>query len=127
MANFDKAALEFINNNNLIGIKAGTERDRFLDIWMVTVKDRVFVRSWGLSEKSWYNTFLQNNKGEIKCGDRIINITAIIPKDIEQLHEEISKAYLRKYDYGENAYYAQGIIQDKHVARTMEFISSLTV
>jgi hypothetical protein len=55
-------ALDYIKTNNLIGIKAGENRSAFLEIWMVTVNDRVFARSWGLAEKSWYNSFLQDSK-----------------------------------------------------------------
>ncbi|MGB4843960.1 MAG: hypothetical protein WBP16_05800 [Ferruginibacter sp.] len=38
-------ALNFIQTNNLIGIKAGKERTSFLDIWMVVVDNRIFARS----------------------------------------------------------------------------------
>ena len=46
-------AIQYINSHNLIGIKAGKERETFLEIWMVTVENRIFARSWGFAEKSW--------------------------------------------------------------------------
>lgn len=115
-------AIQYINSHNLIGIKAGKERESFLEIWIVTVENRIFARSWGFAEKSWYNTFLKDNLGEIKCGETIYAIEARIPEDLSELEQEINQAYLDKYDSGENSFYAKGIIEEKHVAKTMEFI-----
>lgn len=119
--NKDKA-LKYINTNNLIGIKAGLDRFHFLEIWMVVVQDRIFARSWGLAESSWYNTFLKDSTGQIQCGETIYGIKAIIPDDIRQFTDGINQAYLEKYNTGDNIRYAKGIIEDLHVARTMEFI-----
>ena len=115
-------AINYINSHNLIGIKAGKERETFLEIWMVTVNNRIFARSWGFAERSWYNTFLNDSNSEIKCGDQVFKIIAEIPNDLDALNEKISQAYLDKYDSGDNSYYAKGIIEQNHVERTMEFI-----
>ncbi|WP_160140069.1 DUF2255 family protein [Chryseobacterium sp. c4a] len=114
-------ALDYIKTNNLIGIKAGSERPGFLEIWMVIVQNRIFARSWGLAERSWYNTFLEYPTGQIQCGNTTYNIKAVIPEDLDQLTEEINQAYLTKYNFGQNSKYAIGIIEDKHIERTMEF------
>lgn len=114
--------IDYINTNNLIGIKAGREREHFLNIWMVAVQNRICARSWGLAERSWYNTFLKDHNGEIKCGEEIIKIKVIIPADIEEINPLISDAYLKKYDEGKNSFYAKGIIKDEHLAKTMEII-----
>ncbi|HET6227026.1 MAG TPA: DUF2255 family protein [Bacteroidia bacterium] len=113
--------MNYIRNNNLIGIKAGKERDTFLEIWMVVVDDRIFARSWGMAEKSWYNTLKENSQGFLKCGNKIFEMKAIIPVQSAALTEKINKAYLDKYDSGENSFYAKGIIKQEHVAKTMEF------
>lgn len=115
-------AINYINEHSLTGIKAGKERETFLEIWMVVVNDRIFARSWGLAQKSWYNSFLTDPKGAIKCGDYIIPIRASIPEDSEELKELINQAYLTKYNSEHNKKYAEGIIENKHVERTMEFI-----
>ncbi|MEM9141476.1 MAG: DUF2255 family protein [Bacteroidota bacterium] len=114
--------LEFIQNNNLIGIKAGKERETFLKIWMVVVQGRIFARSWNLSQKSWYTTFLDDPKGQIQCGETAYPISARIPKDLDRISEKINQAYLAKYNYGENGYYAQGIVQEKHWDKTLELM-----
>ncbi|MNZ94065.1 hypothetical protein D3C78_1131660 [compost metagenome] len=89
---------------------------------MVTIDNRIFARSWGMAKKSWYNTFLNENEGQIKCGDKIYNIKAQIPNDLNEIEEQINQAYLRKYDSGENSFYAQGIIKKQHAEKTMEFL-----
>ena len=114
--------LNYIKTNNLIGIKAGLQRQTFLDIWMVIVNNRIFARSWGLSDKSWYNSFLQDSTGQLKCGDTIFNIKAIVPANKNNLTSEINNAYLKKYNTGHNIPYAKGIIEPKHVEKTLEFI-----
>lgn len=124
MADFDQATIDFINTSNLIGVKAGNQRETFLQIWMVVVGNRVFARSWGLNERSWFNTFLNDPNGQIKWGDRISDIRAKVPGWDENLQEQINQAYLNKYDKGENSFYAHGIIKPEHVAKTMEFVPS---
>jgi hypothetical protein len=89
---------------------------------MVVVDERIFARSWGFAERSWYNTFTKNPVGLIKCGDKIIRIQAFIPKDNTEMTESINQAYLAKYNSEHNIKYAQGIIEEKHVEKTLEFI-----
>lgn len=115
-------AINYINSHNLIGIKAGSERETFLEIWMVSVGDRIFARSLGFAEKSWYNTFLKDENGQIQCGDQIFNIKAKIPDDLDDLNDKISQAYLDKYDSGENSFYARGITEQNHVEKTLELV-----
>jgi len=114
--------LDKIKTNSLTGIRAGNTRDSFLDIWMVVVDNRIFARSWGLSERSWYSQFLTDPSGAIRCGEHIVPILARVPDDVLQLTDRINQAYLEKYNKGDNAVYAQGIIRPEHIAKTMEFV-----
>ena len=118
----NKNAIDCISSNNLIGLKAGKERKTFLEIWMVVIDDRIFARSWGFAEKSWYNTFLTDPFGQIKCGEITFNIKATIPNDIKELTNRINQAYIDKYNFGRNIEYVEGIIQQQHVDKTMEFM-----
>ncbi|OXA78961.1 hypothetical protein SAMN05444397_1082 [Flavobacterium aquidurense] len=118
----DSEIIEYIKTHNLIGLKAGEFRTTFLEIWMVVVNDRIFARSWGFAEKSWYNTFLSDSNGQLKCGETVFNIKAVIPDDLIKISEQINNAYLEKYDSGSNSKYAHGIIKQKHIEKTMEFI-----
>ncbi len=114
--------INFIESNTLIGIKAGEQRETFSEIWMVTYNNRIFARSWGLTERSWYNSFLDNENGKIKCGDIICDIKAIIPKDLVLINECVNQSYIDKYDFGDNSEYANEMIKPKHYNKTMEFI-----
>jgi hypothetical protein len=121
--NMDKlqSAITFINSNSLVGIKAGKERNSFLDIWMVVVENRIFARSWGFAENSWYNTFLKEPSGQIKCGEYIFDIKATAINHEMELSIKINEAYLAKYNHGDNSFYALGITEKEHVDKTMEF------
>ena len=114
-------AVQLINGTNLIGIKAGTERETFTHIWMVTVGNRIFARSWSFAEKSWYNTFLMDTIGYIQCDESQFQIKASIPEHSSDLNASISAAYLKKYNHGDNSKYATGITDQKHIEKTMEF------
>lgn len=115
-------ALEYIMTHNHTGIKAGSDRISFLDIWMVVVDGRIFARSWGFAEKSWYNSFLEDPNGAIKCGDAVFSIKAFVPEDKNLISGKINNAYLVKYNSEQNIPYVNGIIDEKHMAKTMEFI-----
>ncbi|WP_306353078.1 DUF2255 family protein [Flavobacterium sp. '19STA2R22 D10 B1'] len=110
--------LNLIQTNSLTGIKAGAERTTFLEIWMVVVEDRIFARSWGLAEKSWYNTFLIEAKGQLQCREKEFDIVASIPHDMNTITSKINAAYLEKY---KDKKYALPITQQKHIEKTMEF------
>ena len=117
-----ETTIKYIQANNHIGIKAGTERDSFLEIWMVVVDNRIFARSWGFAQRSWYHTFLRNPEGEIKCGSEVFKIRAQIPADEVDLMKNINEAYLSKYSATEhNKKYANGIIKQAHIEKTLEF------
>jgi len=115
--------LESIRNFSLVEIRTGKDRVSFTEIWVVNVGDRLFARSWNLSEKSWFNTFMKEEIGEIKCGEHIYKVKGFVPADIQSLHPRINAAYLAKYDEGENSFYARGIVQPKYYDRTMEFVA----
>lgn len=119
--NFPADFYEHLKTHTLTGIKAGAERTTFLNIWMVCVDKRIFARSWGKSERSWFTTLLKENKGQIKYGDKIITIAATPCKD-SFLNKKIDQAYLAKYTSPENIPYAVGITQPEYADYTMEFI-----
>lgn len=43
---------QYLSENTLVGIKAGNEHERFIDIWGVEVNTRIFARTWSKSENS---------------------------------------------------------------------------
>lgn len=119
---FPKEFSEYLNQNTLIEIKGGRDRDSFLKVWMVQVDERFFSRSWNKSEKSWFTEFLTTGIGQIKFGENIIDVKGkkLPPNDPQQ--KNIDVAYLTKYTQPENLEYSPGITQPEYADYTMEFI-----
>ena len=118
---FPEAFYQHLKENTLTGIKAGQDRTNFLNIWMVNVNGRIFARSWGKSERSWFTTLLQGEPGQIKFGDTIIDITGQPCKD-PIVNQKIDEAYRERYNTPENIPYAIGITQPEYADFTMELL-----
>lgn len=111
-----------VNRSSLVRVRAGDARPESLEIWVVSVGSRLFARSWGLSERSWYTTFLAGAQGSLECSGQRVRVVGRRPPDLELVTPLIDAEYLRKYDRGENSSYAHGILQLDHVQRTLEFL-----
>jgi hypothetical protein len=112
---------QHLEDHTLTGIKAGKDRTTFLNIWMVNVEGRVFARSWGKSNRSWFTTLLDEKTGQIKYGDKVLNIRAKPCKDA-LMNTKIDHAYRTRYTTPENLPYAIGITQPEYADYTMEFL-----
>ena len=123
MAAFKKEILDFIQQKEVIGVRTGVDRTKFTKIWMVVVDKRVFGRSYYLSERSWYIGFLEFKKGNIQCGDAIVQVKGVKPKDLKTITGSVNEAYEQKYLVKAfNKKWVDGIKAAERVARTMEFI-----
>jgi hypothetical protein len=123
MKKFSKAFLKCINETQIPSVRAGKGREKFTGIWMVVVKDRIFARSYNLSDRSWYTTLLNGDNGDIKCGKEIIPVKSLKPGDIKTITKAINKAYEKKYLVkAYNKKWVDGLCEPERVARTMEFI-----
>jgi len=122
MKKFSKAFLKCIEETQITSVRAGKGREKFTGIWMVSVGDRIFARSYNLSARSWYTSFIQGSDGDIKCGNEIIPVRGVKQAD-DHLTSAINKAYEKKYAVKEhNRKWVSGLIQPERIARTMEFI-----
>jgi hypothetical protein len=123
MAGFKKEILDYIMQKDTIGLRTGLNRTKFTKIWMVVVGKRVFGRSYYLSERSWYTGFLEYEKGDIQCGDSIVRVEGVKPKDLKAVTRSVNEAYEEKYLVkAYNKKWVDGIKEAERVARTMEFI-----
>ncbi len=117
---FPDSFYKFIQNNTLIEIKGGKQRETFLHIWIVEVNNRLFVRSWNKSPRSWFTDFLKTGVGQLKYGEKIINVKGKkLPKN-DKTNLLINDAYLNKYNQERNLKYAEGISQPEYADYTME-------
>lgn len=118
---FPGSFYEHLVQHTLTGIKGGTEHNSFLDIWMVNVDGRIFVRSWGKSNKSWFTALLKEGIGQIKYGDNIIGIKGVKCTDAT-LNKKIDEAYKARYITPENLPYVAGITKAEYLHYTIELI-----
>lgn len=111
-----------LQEDTLLKVKGGAQRERFLEIWMVAVGDRVFARSWSKSKRSWFTAFLEEGIGAVAYRNKEIQVKGekVAPND--PIQADINKAYLLKYTQEQNKYYAEGITQDEYLDYTLEFI-----
>jgi hypothetical protein len=122
MENFSDEFLQFLDDNTLVEIKSGNHRTKFTEIWMIRIGKRVFARSWNKNVNGWMNDFLINNGGQIKYGEKVLNVTVKKIDKADKINEDISKAYLNKYTQEYNIDYAKEISQIEYFDFTIEFI-----
>lgn len=122
--NFPEDFYSHLKNNNYTQIKGGIERNSFLEIWVVNVNKRVFARSWNKSARSWFTAFLETGVGQLKYGEKVIDVKGKKLASVEPIQQEINKAYLKRYNQKENVFYSEGITQPEYLDYTMEFFYS---
>lgn len=90
---------------------------------MVVVDGRIFARSYYLRERSWYNAFLENNNGEIKCLSSTVKVKGIRPPDLKEITPAVNTAYSKKYGIRlTNQKWIDGLCEPERVKKTMEFV-----
>ena len=118
---FSDDILAAIRENKSLRIRAGTGQHRFIGIWVVVVRDRVFVRSWSVKPNGWYRMFLKEPRGAIQVEDRTMAVRAMRIKS-ESLRDAIDRAYLNKYNTPGALKYAKDLGRTKSRDTTIEFV-----
>src|SRR5260370_29062370 len=118
---FSDDAIGALRETKGLRIRAGTGAHRFIGIWFVIVKDRVFVRSWSVKPNGWYRVFLKEPRGTIKTADgEIANRSARIKS--ESLRDAVDRAYLDTYNPPGALKYAKDLAPEKSTATTVELV-----
>jgi hypothetical protein len=118
---FSDDILAALRKSKGLRIRAGTGQHRFIGIWVVVVRGRVFVRSWSVKPNGWYRTFLKEPRGSIQVADSEIAVRAIRTKS-EGLRDAIDRAYLDKYNTAGALRYARDLGRAKSRATTIELV-----
>jgi hypothetical protein len=118
---FSDDTLAVLRKSKGLRIQAGTGQHRFIGIWVVDLKDRVFVRSWSVKPNGWYRTFLKEPRGTIQVADCNIALRAI-PIKSEALRDAVDRAYLDKYNTPGALKYAKDLGRAKSRATTIELV-----
>ena len=117
---FSKSDLETIRKSKILGVRSGKEH-RFTGVWVVVVRDRVFVRSWSNKSTGWYRAFLKDPTGTIQITGKEIPVRAKKVRG-DRLIDAISQAYAEKYDTKASQKYVRGFRQKSRRINTMEFV-----
>ncbi|HSL29558.1 MAG TPA: DUF2255 family protein [Anaerolineales bacterium] len=97
---FPRAILERIDEDRILGMRAGKESThRTIGLWAVVVDGRVFVRSWSMKPRSWWRTLLEDPYATIFVSRRKRGI-AVRARQVrsEKLKDQVSQAYKEKYN-----------------------------
>ena len=111
--------LSLLKKGKSVRVRAGTGGHRFIGIWFVIVKDRVFARSWSVKEDGWYRTFLKEPRGTIQVGKTEITIGAIRVRN-RNLRDAVDRAYRKKYNSEGEKKYVKDLCDEKSRATTLE-------
>lgn len=118
---FSEEILAAVRKGMIIGLRAGTKPHRFIGIWAVVVENRVFIRSWSLKQKSWYNVFREEPQGTIQVAGQEFAVRAVQIHD-EGLLDAIDRAYIEKYKTPGSIKYAQDLGRPESRATTTELV-----
>jgi len=119
---FSRATLAAIDASQILGIRAGARSNhRFIGVWPVVVRGRVYVRSWKQRPGGWYRSFLDDPLGVIQIGDRAVRVRALRARG-ERLRDAIERAYAEKYRTRGAVKYVRGFRTRRRRDTTTEFV-----
>ena len=116
---FSKEVLTALGSSKILGLRAGAQPHRFIGVWVVVVKGRVFVRSWNNKPQGWYQAFLKEPHGAIQIAGREIRVRARKTRG-ERLLDAIDLAYREKYPTPGSRKYVEGFARARRRATTIE-------
>ena len=118
---FSGDILSTLKKSKGLRVRAGAGAHRFIGIWFVMVRDRVFARSWSVKPNGWYQTFLKDPRGAIQVGKLEVPVFAIPIKN-KALRDAVDRAYLKKYSTGGEVKYAKDLASEQSRATTVELV-----
>jgi hypothetical protein len=117
---FPARLLELLRTSGGLAIRAG-RRHRFIGIWHVVVNDRLYVRSWSVSNSGWYRAFLKEPRGTIRVKKLRAAVVARRARS-GALRDLVDRAYLGKYKTPGARKYAKDLCSAKSRATTLELV-----
>lgn len=109
---FSKPVVAAIAKDKILGIRAGSGDHRFIGVWVVVVDGRVFIRSWGVKKKSWYQAFRDDPVGVMQAAGRELKIRAVT-NVAERTKAAVDAAYAEKYDTPGAIQYVRGFARSQ--------------
>jgi hypothetical protein len=119
---FPRPILQAIDKSKILGVCAGDpSAHRFIGIWAVVVKDRVFARSWTLKPDGWNRAFRESRFGAIQLGGREIRVR-VVPARGARIRDAVERAYAEKYATPGSLKYVRGFRTARRRDSTLEFM-----
>jgi hypothetical protein len=118
MHRFSAVVAKALDATKYLRIRAGDEH-RFVWIWVVVDRGRVFVRSWNDKPNGWYRALLTEKHGAIVVNEREIPVTATRVRTAA-LNDAVCEGYAAKYTTAANRKYVKGFATAKRKATTLE-------
>ncbi len=118
---FTRPVLAALDEGKILGVRAGLAPHRFLGVWMVVVRGRLFVRPWNDKPGGWHRAFLEEPRGAIGIGEREIAVRARRVRG-ERLLDEIDAAYAAKYPTPASRKWVTGFAEPRRRATTLELM-----
>ena len=111
-----------IDASKILGIRAGLRSThKFTGVWPVVIAGRVFARSWSLKAGGWYRTFLDDPRGAIQVGSRVVRVRAL-PARSKRLRDAVEDAYAAKYPTPGSRKFVRGFRTKRRREATIEFV-----
>ena len=111
-----------IDAAKILGVRAGDRsRHRFIGVWPVVIGGRVFARSWSLKSGGWYRTFLDDPRGALQVGARVVRVRAVRVRS-ERLCDDVDDAYGAKYPTPGSRKFVRGFRTRRRREATLEFL-----
>ena len=118
---FSDRLVAAFDDNKIIGLRAGKKPHRFIGVWVVVVKGRVFVRPWNNKAEGWYQAFLKDSEGRVQLAKREFRVRAKKARG-ERLMDSIDLAYRTKYPTPGSRGYVEGFALPERRATTIELL-----
>lgn len=119
-ATFADTVIEAIRNAKILGVRAGTEH-RYTGVWVVTVDDRVFVRSWNDKPTGWFRAFKKQPGGTIQVGALEIPVRSK-PARGARIRDAVTSAFGEKYNTKASRKWVEGFAEPARALTTIEFV-----
>jgi len=118
---FSNTVLDQLHSGKFLGLRAGSQPHRFIGVWVVVVRQRVFVRPWNNKPNGWYQVFLREPEGAIQVGELKRRVRARKARG-ERLMDAIDLAYRAKYATPGSRRYVLGLARPRRRATTLELM-----
>ena len=122
VAGFTSEVLESIRGQKYLWIRAG-ESHRYVPIWSVVIRGRLFIRSWYLRPGGWFDAFLEEKRGSIRYAKDGPEIPVRAKRvNSEAMWSAVDRAYAEKYTTPANLKYVKGFRLAKRRKKTLELV-----